>query len=102
MNILPDVFLPEGVDRGGYGDMLGRIGGGGGRIGGGGGGIRVEGAGSPERLGREIDFLTRKFRENGSFRPLSYIKVHQGKHAYLCGLFCHTTHVMYVVSRISA
>ena len=61
-----------------------------------------KGAGSLERLGRKNDFFNRKFRENGSFRPLSYIKVHQGKHAYLCGLFCHTTHVMYGVSRISA
>ena len=40
------------------------------------------GAGSLERLGREIDFFNRKFRENGSFRPISYIKVHQGKHYY--------------------
>ena len=38
-------------------------------------------------------FLIRKFRENGSFRPIGYIKVHQGKHAYLCGIFCRTTHV---------
>ena len=44
----------------------------------------------------------RKFRENGSLRPISHIKVHQGKHAYLCELFCHTTHVMYDASRISA
>ena len=62
----------------------------------------IEGAGSLERLGREIDYFNRKFRENGSFRPISYIKVHQGKHAYFCGLFCHTTHVMYGTSRISA
>ena len=65
-------------------------------------GAGIEGAGSLERLGREIDFLNRKFRENGSFRPISYIKVHQGKHAYLFGLFCHTTHVMFGASRISA
>ena len=44
----------------------------------------------------------RKFRENGSFRPISHIKVHQGKHAYLCELFCHTTRIMYGASRISA
>ena len=65
-------------------------------------GAGVEGAGSLERLGPEIDFFNRKFRENGSFRPISYIKIHQGKHAYLCGLFCHTTHLMYGASRISA
>ena len=72
-------------------------------------GAAIEGAGSGDRgggesgkIGREIDFLNRKFRENGSFRPISYIKVHQGKHAYLCGLLCHTTHVMYGASRISA
>ena len=60
------------------------------------------GAGSLERLGREIDFLNRKFRKNGSFGPISYIKVHQGKHAYFCRLFCHTIYVMYGGSRISA
>ena len=65
-------------------------------------GAGVEETGSLERLGREIDFFNRKFRENGSFRPISYIKVQQGKHAYLCGLFCHRTHVMYGASRISA
>ena len=65
-------------------------------------GAGIEGAGSLERLGREIDFLNRKFRKNGSFKLISYNKVHQGKHAYLCGLFCHTTHVMYGASRISA
>ena len=107
----------EGVDRGrGYGDNVGGIGGGEGGIGGGGvesgvegRGAGVDGAGSGDRGGgesgkiwREIDFLNRKFRENGSFRPISYIKVHQGKHAYLCGLLCHTTHVMYGASRISA
>ena len=58
--------------------------------------------GSLERLERGIDFFYRKFKENGSFRPISYIKVHQEKYAYLCGLFCHTTHVMYGASRISA
>ena len=47
-------------------------------------------------------FFNRKFRENGSFRPISYSKVHQGKHAYLFGLFCHMAHVMYGASRISA
>ena len=62
----------------------------------------IEGAGSLERLGREIDFFYRKFKENGSFMPISNIKVHQEKYAYLCGLFCHTTHVMYGASRISA
>ena len=77
---------------GGYGDKVGGIGDGGGGIGGGGGGIGVEGAGvegagSLEKLGREIDFLNRKFRENGSFRPISYIKVHQGKHAYFVDYF---------------
>ena len=60
------------------------------------------GAGSLERLGREIDLFYRKFKENGSFMPISNIKVHQEKYAYLCGLFCHTTHVMYGASRISA
>ena len=78
-------------------------------MGGGGGGKRglrgreaeIEGAGSLERLGWEIDFFYRKFKENGSFRPISYIKVHQEKYAYLCGLFCHTTHVMYGASRIT-
>ena len=49
-------------------------------------GAGVEGAGSGCRGGGER----------------VYIKVHQGKHAYLCGLFCHTTHVMYGASRISA
>ena len=34
-------------------------------------GAGVEGAGNLERLGWEIDFLNRKFRENGSFRPIS-------------------------------
>ena len=58
--------------------------------------------GSLERLEREIDFSYRKFKENGSFRPISYIKVHQEKYAYLCGIFCHTTHVMYGASKISA
>ena len=62
----------------------------------------IKGAGSLERFGQEINFLNRKFRENGSFRPISHIKVHQGKHAYLCGLFCPTTYVMYGASRISA
>ena len=38
----------------------------------------IKGAGSLERFGQEINFLKRKFRENGSFRPISYIKVHQG------------------------
>ena len=33
----------------------------------------IEGAGSLERLGREIVFFYRKFKENGSFRPISYI-----------------------------
>ena len=47
----------------GYGDKVGGIGGGG-------GGKGVEGAGSLERLGQEIDFFNRKFRENGSFRPV--------------------------------
>ena len=47
-------------------------------------------------------FFYRKFKENGSFMPISNIKVHQEKYAYLCGLFCHTTHVMYGASRISA
>ena len=58
--------------------------------------------GSLERLGQDIDIFNRLFREKGSFMHISYIKVHQGKHAYLCGLFCHTTHVMYGASRISA
>ena len=93
------------MDRGrGYGDKVGGIGVEGGGIGGGGAGVEgagIEGAGSLERFGRAIDFFNRKFRENGSFRPISYIKIHQGKHAYLCGLFCHTTHVM-DASRISA
>ena len=51
----------------------------------------VEGAGSGDRgggslgrLGRKIDYFYRKFKENGSFRPISYIKVHQEKYAYLC------------------
>ena len=94
----------------GYGDKVGGIGGGGGGIGGWrvrnrgwrGRGAGVEGAGSLERLGWGIDFLNRKFRENGSYRPMSYIKVHQGKHANLCGLFCHTTLVMFGASRIPA
>ena len=42
-----------------------------------GAGAGIEGAGSLERLGKEIDFFYRKFRGNGSFRPISYIKVHQ-------------------------
>ena len=62
----------------------------------------MEGVGSLERLEREIDFFYRKFNENCSFRTISYIKVHQEKYAYLCGQFCHTTHVMYGASRISA
>ena len=62
----------------------------------------VEGAGSGDRGGGENCFFFRKFKENGSFMPISYIKVHQEKYAYLCGLFCHTTHVMYGTSRISA
>ena len=70
----------------------------------------VEGAGSGDRVGGKSGkigagnrfFFYRKFKENGSFRPISYIKVHQEKYAYLCGLFCHTTHVMYGSSRISA
>ena len=75
----------------------------------------VEGAGSGGRGGGDTGggesgkigagnrfFFYRKFKENGSFRPISYIKVHQEKYAYLCGLFCHTTHVMYGASRISA
>ena len=110
----PTIFVTNGGggQGRGYGDKVGGIGGGGGVIGGSGGGIGgggggvegagIEGAGSLERLGLEIDFLNRKFRENGSFRPISYIKVHQEKHAYLCGLFCHTTQVMYGASRISA
>ena len=60
----------------------------------------VEGAGSGdrgggglERLGREIDFFIENSKKNGSFMPISYIKVHHEKYAYLCGLFCHTTHV---------
>ena len=65
-------------------------------------GAGIEGAGSLVWLGREIDFFNRKFRENGSFRHVSYIKVHQGKHASLCGPFCHRTHVMDGASRISA
>ena len=83
------------------------------RVGGGTGKIwaesGVEGAGSGGRGarsggrgGREIDFFNGKFREKGSFRPISSIKVHQGKHAYLCGQFCHTTNIMYGASRISA
>ena len=65
----------------------------------------VEGAGSGGRGGGESgkigagNCFYRKFRENGSFRPISYIKAHQGKHAYLCGLFCH---VLYGASRISS
>ena len=70
----------------------------------------VEGTGSGDRGGGESGkigagnyyFFFRKFTENGSYRPINYIKVHQGKHAYLRGLFCHTTHVMYGASRISA
>ena len=70
----------------------------------------VEGEGSGDRGGGEpgkirggkLIFFYRKFKENGSFMPISYIKVHQEKYAYLCGLFCHTTHVMYGASRISA
>ena len=69
----------------------------------------VEGAGSGDRGGGEAGkigagnrFFYRKFKENGSFMPISNIKVHQEKYAYLCGLFCHTTHVMYGASRISA
>ena len=50
------------------------------------------GAGSLERLGRNIDF----FIENSEKMAVL------GKNAYLCGLFCHTTHVMYGASRISA
>ena len=34
-------------------------------------------AGSLERLGREIDFFYRNIKENGSFRPISYIKAYQ-------------------------
>ena len=84
----------EGVDRGwGYGDKVGGIGGGG-------GGER--GRGVWKDWGGKLIFLNRKFREIGSFRPISYIKVHQGKHAYLCGLFCHTTHIMYGARKISA
>ena len=69
----------------------------------------VEGAGSgdrgggePGKIGAGNRFFYRKFKENGSFMPISNIKVHQEKYAYLCGLFCHTTHVMYGASRISA
>ena len=66
-------------------------------------GAGIEGTGSRKDWGGKlIFFFNRKFRENGSFRPISYIKVHQGKHAYLCGLLCHTTLVMYGASRISA
>ena len=36
-------------------------------------GAGIEGAGSLERLEREIDFFYRKFKENGSLRPISYI-----------------------------
>ena len=64
--------------------------------------MEIEGAESLGRFGQEIDFFNRKFRENGSFRHIGYIKVHQGKHAYLCGLFSHTTQVMYGASRTSA
>ena len=67
----------------------------------------VEGAGSGDRGGGELWkigagnwFFHRKFKENDSFMPISYIRVHQEKYAYLCGLFCHTTHVMYCASRI--
>ena len=62
----------------------------------------VEGAGVWKDWGRKLFFLNRKFRENGSFRSINYIKVHQGKPEYMCGLFCHTTLVMYGASRISA
>ena len=48
-------FTVRGGGR--YGDKVGGIGGGGGRIGGGGAKSGVEGAGSLERLGREIDFF---------------------------------------------
>ena len=90
------MFL-EVVDRGGgrgYGDNGCGIGVEGAESG-------VEGAGSGGRGGGESGKIG-KFRENGSFWAISHIKVHEGKHAYLCELFCHTSHVMYGASRISA
>ena len=60
------------------------------------------GGGEPGKIGAGNRFFYRKFKENGSFMPISNIKVHQEKYAYLCGLFCHTTSVMYGASRISA
>ena len=83
----------EGVDRGGGGTGVegAESGSEGAESGVEGAGSGVEGAGSGERgggslerLGREIYFFYRKFKENGSFRPISYIKVHQEKYAYLC------------------
>ena len=42
----------------------------------------VEGAGSGDRGGGEL-FFYRKFKENGSFMPISYIKVHQ-ENMHIC------------------
>ena len=98
----------EGVDRGGGGTGVEGAESGvegaesgveGAGSGGRGGGKR--GRGAWKDWGGKLIFY-RKFKENGSFMPISYIKVHQEKYAYLCGLFCHTTHVMYGASRISA
>ena len=45
--------------------------------------VGIEGAGSLEILEREIDFFYRKFKEKGSFRPISYIKVNQ-ENMHIC------------------
>ena len=65
----------------------------------------IEGAGSLERLGPEVDFSYRKFIENGQKNAvlgLCQIKIQLAKHASLCGLFCHTTDVMYGAGLTSA
>ena len=75
-------------------------------------GWRSGGRGSGDRgqgvwkdWGAKLIFFLKKKSEkvahNNRFRPFSHIKVHYGKHASLCGLFCHTTHVMYGTSKIS-
>ena len=87
------VLYSEGLDRGGGGGTgvegaeSGVEGAESGVEGAGSGGGKreagIEGAGSLERFGREIVFFYRKFKENGSFMPISYIKVHQEKYAIL-------------------
>ena len=83
----------EGAESGGEGAESGVEGEGSGGRGGGKRGYR--GRGAWKDWGGKSIFFYRKFKENGSFMPISNIKVHQEKYAYLCGLFCHTTHVMY-------